>query len=267
MNAFNHTGFMDVAIEAAMKAGDILKADFGKDHIATFKTAHDIGLEIDKRSEKIILELINRTFPSHSIYSEEIGEVDNQSEYTWFIDPLDGTNNYYAGIGYFGISIALKLQNDTVVGVVYNPVTNQMFCAAKDSGATLNGERISPSEIKEPNKAVFAFIRGHRTYDGGTLEQTSELIGNHLPPRFRRTLNMWAPALDWCLLAMGGIDVLVSFESELEDQYAGTLIAQEAGAEVINFEGKPYDSEDTRIIATNPFLKKQVIELLRNFAE
>ncbi len=259
--------FMEVAIEAATKAGDVLKAGFGKKHIATFKSAHDIGLEIDKSSETVILEVITGSYPTHNIYSEEMGEVDNRSDYTWFIDPLDGTNNFYAGIGYYGVSIALKWQDEIIIGVVNNPVNEQMYCAIKGTGATLNGERISPSEIRELNKAVLAFIKGHRTLDGGSLEHTSEVLETRLSSHFRRTLKMWAPALDWCLLASGGIDVLVSFESELEDQYAGTLIAKEAGVEVVSFDGKSYDLDVTRIVATNPHLKSQVLELLRDYIQ
>lgn len=262
MNTNVYSEQLGVAIQAATKAGEVLVAEFGKKHLANFKTTHDIGLEVDKSSEKVILGIISSNYPSHNIYSEEIGAIDQQSDYTWFIDPLDGTNNFYAGIGYFGVSIALMRGNEIVVGVVNNPITKQLYFAEKGYGATLNGEPISPSKMQSLDKAVLAFIRGHRTY-GGRLEQGADAIEAHLTPQFRRTLKMWAPALDWCLLASGGIDALVSFESEVEDQYAGTLIAQEAGAAVFGFDGEPYSSRVTRIFATNPFLKDSMIEMLR----
>ena len=131
----------------------------------------------------------------------------------------------------------------------------------------MNCVELSPSKIDVTERAVLSFIRGHLTYDGYVLEKTSATLETFLPKHFRRTLKMWAPALDWCLLAAGGIDVLVSFESELEDQYAGTLIAQEAGVDVFSFSGNPYNDEVTRIIATNSGLKDQMLKLLRDYAK
>ena len=258
----NSNAFLQTAKDAALKSGLLLKENFGGKHIISFKSEHDIGLEIDKQSEKIILSILKKKFPSHSIYSEESGFINNDSEYTWFVDPLDGTNNYFAGIAYFGVSIALKQSDDIIVGVVYNPITDQMFTAAKGGGAYLNGEKIIPSSITKLRKAVLSFIRGHQTFDGGDLEKISAELENYLPRHFRRTLTMWAPSLDWCLLASGGIDALVSFESEKEDLYAGLLVAKEAEVEIKSFSGKIYNTSINRIIAANKNLSKHIIELL-----
>jgi len=263
----NSSAFLQIAKDAALKSGLLLKENFSCKHAASFKSEHDIGLEIDKQSEDIVLSILKKEFPSHNIYSEEVGFINNNSEYTWYVDPLDGTNNYFAGIAYFGVSIALKHNDEIIVGVVYNPITDQLFTAVKGKGAFLNGERIIPSSIDELNRAVLSFIRGHRTFDGGPLEKISEELENYLPRHFRRTLKMWAPSLDWCLLASGGIDALVSFESELEDQYAGTLIALESGANVVGFDGSKYDTTMLRIAGSAPRIKDELIRLLENYRD
>ena len=122
--------FLQVATESAKLAGEFLKNQFGKKHSPVFKTEYDIGLETDKSSEKIILEQISKSFPAHNVFSEELGELNRGSEYTWYIDPLDGTNNFFAGIAYFSVSIALRYKNDLLIGIVYNPVTDQIFSAS-----------------------------------------------------------------------------------------------------------------------------------------
>jgi len=259
--------FLKTAKDAALKSGLVLKENFGGEHKANLKSEHDIGLEIDKQSEDIILSILIKEFPSHSIYSEETGFINNDNKYTWFVDPLDGTNNYFAGIAYFGVSISLIQSDEIIVGVVYNPITDQMFTAVKGKGAFLNGEKIIPSSIDELNRSVLSFIRGHRTFDSGVLEKISGELENYLPRHFRRTLTMWAPSLDWCLLASGGIDALVSFESELEDQYAGTLIALESGANVVGFDGSKYNTTMLRIAGSAPGIKDELIKLLENYRE
>jgi myo-inositol-1(or 4)-monophosphatase len=259
--------FLLIATEAAKYSGEYLRDKFGKKHKPEYKSDKDIGLEADKESEKIIIEVITKTFPQHNIYSEETGFINNTSEFTWFIDPLDGTNNFYMGIGYFSISIALVQNTQLLIGIVFNPITNQLFMAEKEKGAFLNDNPIDPSNTKNIRMASLSFIKGHRTVDDLELNSESVKLEHYLASKFRRTITMWAPSLDWCLLASGGIDVLISFESELEDQYAGTLIAAESGIKIINFLGKPYQIGDQRIVACNLYLVDKVLEILNGFQQ
>ncbi|MCF6269407.1 MAG: hypothetical protein L3J41_06845 [Melioribacteraceae bacterium] len=254
--------YLEAAKTAALTAGKYLTENFGKKHVAQFKSEHDIGLAVDSESELIILNIIKEKYPEHNYYSEEFGEVKNQSKFTWFIDPLDGTNNYFAGIPYFSISIALLFENEIIVGVVYNPISNQLFEAVKDGGASLNGVRIHPSKNSELKKSVCSFIQGHDVSTSEMLAQESFEINRKLSNNFRRVINTWAPALDWALLAFGGIDALISFESELEDMYAGLLIAKEAGVKISNFNGDDFKIGDKRIVASNIYMCEVVIELL-----
>jgi myo-inositol-1(or 4)-monophosphatase len=257
--------FLKIAQDAATNAGSLLAEKFTISKTHSFKSDHDLVSEMDKISESVIIKIISKRFPDHSIFSEESGMSNKFSQYCWYIDPLDGTNNYAAGIPYFSISIALLYDKQAIVGVVYNPISKQLFWAVQGQGAFLNGIPISPAKLTETTRATLSFIRGHGTYDAGLLNQTSQSIEQLLTPQFRRKITMWAPALDWCLLAAGGIDALVSFESELEDQYAGTLICQEAGVGVVDFSGADYNPTTRRIIAANKNLTKQLIHILKPF--
>jgi len=254
--------YLEIAKTAALSAGKYLAENFEKKHVAHFKSKHDIGLAEDIKSETIILDILKEKYPMHNYHSEEFGEIKNQSKLTWFIDPLDGTNNYFAGIPYFSISIALLLENQIIVGVVYNPISNQLFEAVKNGGAFLNGSRLQPSQNITLNNSVCSFIQGHSISASEELAQESREIQNKLSLNFRRVISSWAPSLDWSLLAFGGIDALISFESELEDMYAGILIAKEAGVKIINFDGNDFKIGDKRIIASNNYLHKSLFSLL-----
>ncbi len=241
---------LNVAKLAAHSAGKYLSDNFGEKHTAKFKSPSDIGLAVDIGSEEIILNIIKEKYPEHNFYSEEIGELKNNSKFTWYIDPLDGTNNYFAGIPYFSVSIALMCENEIILGVVYNPIANQLFEAVKDEGAYLNKKELQPSENFEMNKSVCSFIQGHNVPSSQELDTVKINLQNN----FRRIISTWSPALDWALLAFGGIDALVSFDSELEDMYAGLLIAQEAGIVVSNF-------GENKIIASNKSIHKSLSKL------
>lgn len=253
--------YLEIAKSAALTAGKLLSENFGKEHIAHFKSEHDIGLSIDGESESIILNIIKEQYPEHNYYSEESGEVRNKSKFTWIIDPLDGTNNYFAGIPYFSVSIALLIENEIVVGVVFNPISNQLFEAVKNGGALLNGVSINPSTICDLNKSVCSFIQGHSVASSENLANYAFEINTKLSKNFRRTISTWAPALDWALLAFGGIDALISFESELEDMYAGLLISKEAGIKISNFNKDDFKLGEKRIIASNTHLHEKLSRL------
>ena len=126
--------YLEIAIQSAKEAGAYLLDHFHENHSPFYKSEFDVGLFVDKESEEIILKRIRNAFPSHNIYSEEIGAIKNDSDLTWYIDPLDGTNNYFVGIPYFGVSIALVKNGEAIVGVVYNPITNQLFTTIKGMG-------------------------------------------------------------------------------------------------------------------------------------
>ncbi len=256
--------YLKAAVQSAKEAGVYLIEHFQEDHSPVYKSDFDVALNADKESERIILARISNAFPSHNIYSEEIGTVKNKSDFTWYVDPLDGTNNYFVGIPYFGISIALLNKGETILGVVYNPITEQIFTAIKDRGAFLNGVKISLKHKSQSPYSVLAFIKGHEKNNKKDSDEKVKEVEKVLTNNFSRVLKMWAPSLDWSLLALGKITALVSYESELEDMFAGLLLAQEAGVEVCGFDGAVYQEGVRKIIASNKHLVNNLIRLLNN---
>ncbi len=256
--------YLDIAKQAAYSAGKYLSENFGKKHVAHFKSENDIGLAVDRESETIILNIIKEKYPKHSVFSEEFGKIENSSKFKWFIDPLDGTNNYFAGIPYFSVSISLLFENEIILGVVYNPISKQFFEATKNGRAFLNGVPINPSDNSKIEKSVCSFIQGHYVVISDELTREGVEVKTKLNKNFRRVINTWAPALDWALLAYGGIDALVSFESELEDMYAGLLIAKEAGIKISKFNGNGFKIGEKRILAANKLIHGTMLQLLEN---
>lgn len=264
MNKLNN--YLEIAVHSAKEAGVFLLNQFGKEHVPIYKSESDVGLDVDKESESIILGKIRKFFPSHNIYSEELGNINNQSSFTWYIDPLDGTNNYFTGIPHFGVSIALVENNEIILGVVYNPVTDQLFSAVKGNGAYLNNKKIETKVVNSRPYSISSFIKGHAETNN-TSDMEAQKIEQILSGKFSRVLKMWAPSLDWCLLALGKVNVLISYESEPEDMLAGLLIAQEVGIKVYNFDGKTYHYGNNKIIAVYDNLGDNPPQLLKTFAK
>src|SRR3990170_376005 len=157
-----------VAIDTAKRAGALLRAELGKRRQITFKgTPTNLVTEMDRRAEALIIEAIQAGFPGDAILSEERGTLGGPSGRRWIIDPLDGTTNYAHGIPIFCVSIALEVDGQTRLGVVYDPNFDECFVAGRGRGAWRNGERLSVSEAATLNESLVATglpynIRGTR---------------------------------------------------------------------------------------------------------
>ncbi|GED69145.1 inositol monophosphatase [Brevibacillus reuszeri] len=251
---------LEIAKEAASVAGAFLKERFLEQLVPDEELHNDVKLPEDKESERRIIEIIHGHFPTHTIFSEEVGMVSRDEEYLWIVDPLDGTNNYFIGYPYFSVSIALQHRGELVLGVVYNPVAGQMFWAEKGKGAYLNGKRISVNKRTDKARAVGTYIRGRNSI---TKEQELTFT-NPFVMETKRVLRNVGPALDWCLLANGWIEYIVMQRSGIMDVAAGIVIAEEAGATITDWQGVPYqheafESEHMRsLVASNGLLHETI---------
>jgi len=251
---------LEIAKKAASVAGEFLKERFLEQLIPDEELHNDVKLPEDKESERRIIEVLHRHFPTHTIFSEEVGMVSRDEEYLWIVDPLDGTNNYFIGYPYFSVSIALQHRGELVLGVVYNPVAGQMFWAEKGKGAYLNGKRISVNKRTDKTRAVGTYIRGRNNI---TKEQELAFTKPFVMET-KRVLRNVGPALDWCLLANGWIEYIVMQRSGIMDVAAGIVIAQEAGATITDWQGVPYqheafESEHMRsLVASNGHLHETI---------
>src|SRR5258707_9802507 len=141
--------FLDVAIETAREAGAILLAEFGRPVKISYKGEVDIVTQADKRSEQAIVARLRTHFPKHSIVAEEGGGSESESPFRWHVDPLDGTTNFAHGYPCFAVSIGLEESGEPIVGVIYQPVSGELFTAVKGEGAYLNQKKIHVSQIEK----------------------------------------------------------------------------------------------------------------------
>lgn len=254
---------MGVAIEAATVGGKVLVKYYEEGVYKTrYKEDTSLQTTADLESERVIIDTILHDFPDHSIDSEERGHIPSSSSYTpftWLVDSLDGTENFFLGIPYFSSSITLCEDGCPLIAVVYNPITEELYTAAKGKGAWLNGNRIGVS-----NKTHLKGCRAFFIPDFSTKrEPDTTRLRDTLYMQSRRLLDTWSPALDWCMVANGKVDVVVSISKYSMYPDAGTLILEEAGGKVTDFHNNVVRKENNaRIVGSNSLLHDQLLQLI-----
>lgn len=239
-------------ITAAEQGGKIVKKYFGATlELEQKSNASDFRTKADLESEQAILSALSEKFPSYNIISEETGFIDRKSEYTFVVDPLDGTNNFVLGIPNFSVSIGLLKGHTCVAGAIHVPFLNQTYSAEHGMGAFCNGKKISVSEETSLENSTIAYTRGYTSPLQLEVELLRKLgIGD--TRQYKRYLIDWSPAFDCCLLASGKIESIINDDNELYDYAAGKIIAREAGAVITDFSGmEQNDKETSRFVASN----------------
>ena len=254
--------YLEIATEAALNAGAILKHYYGNlKQIREKETPGDLLTEADLASEKSIIELLQRHLPDIPIHAEEAGQISGpkDSPYLWMIDPLDGTVNYAHGYPMFSISISLLYNKDPIVGVVYNPYRKELFKAAKGLGATLNRQPIQVSKTENLKDALlttgFAYDR-RQTKDNNYIEFCCL---THHTQGVRRG---GSAALDLTDVACGRLDGYWERGIRPWDMSAGICILREAGGFVTAYDKSPLDLYSGRLLATNHKIHNQLSQSL-----
>lgn len=255
--------WLAVATQAAQQGGAILKHYWGNlRDIREKGLPGDLVTEADQQSEKVIVDWISRHFPDHQILAEESGLSQRQSEFMWAIDPLDGTTNYAHQYPMAAVSIGLIHQEEPILGVIYNPLTEELYQAAKGLGATLNQRPIHVSTIANLNKSLlatgFAYDR-RETADNNYVEFCHF---THLTQGVRRA---GAASLDLAYVACGKLDGYWERGLKPWDIAAGAILVQEAGGQISDYKLKPLSWKSGRILATNRHLhlpiSQELVEL------
>ncbi len=249
----------NLAIEAAKKAGALLKERLGASGRIEFKGAVDIVTEMDRASEDLILGEIKKAFPDHGILTEESAEIAARSPYRWIIDPLDGTTNYSHGFPVFCVSIAVENAGEVVLGVVYNPMLDELFTAEKDGGALLNGKKISVSKVKTLDKSLLA--TGFPYDIRKTRENNLDHFANFAvtAQAIRRA---GAAALDMSCVACGRFDGFWEMKLKPWDVSAAGLIVMEAGGILSDFKGGPFSIHGAQTLASNGLIHEEMLSVL-----
>lgn len=240
------THYLDAAVEAARAAGELLRQNFHQRLRVSSFAAHDIKLEIDVRAQDLITESLLKKFPEHALYGEEGIVGDQNSDFQWVVDPLDGTVNYFYGIPHFCISIALRFKGEIIVGVIYDPMREEVWATQKGGEATLNGKPFRVSERAELAEAV---ISVGLSKTGVTIEAGLPLL-QEMVHRARKCRLMGSAALDMAYVACGRFDAYIEQGISLWDIAAGWILVENAGGTV---EMKPRtDMKDKySIVASN----------------
>jgi myo-inositol-1(or 4)-monophosphatase len=240
--------FLDFAVETAREAGAILRAEFDRPKQISYKGEVDIVTESDRRSEALIVSRLRKYYPSHGIIAEEGGgSAAADASYCWHVDPLDGTTNFAHGYPCFAVSIGLAEGGRPVAGVVFNPVTDELFAAARGEGASLNGMRIQVSAVEK--LAVSLVATGFPTHQRKRSANMNYYWEFTL--RSHGVRRDGAAALDLCSVACGRFDAFWEFGLKSWDSAAGVVIVEEAGGRVTDLSGGPYVPGGPHILATN----------------
>jgi myo-inositol-1(or 4)-monophosphatase len=220
--------YLDVAEKAARAAGELLRQNFQRPLRVNSVEAHDIKLEIDVQAQKLITKLLLEEFPEHALYGEE-GIVGDQScEHQWVVDPLDGTVNYFYGIPHFCVSIALRLGSEIIIGVVYDPIREEMWIGQKGEPPRLNGHHFRVSDRADLADAI---ISVGLSKTGVTIDAGLPLL-QRMVHRARKCRLLGSAALDMAYVACGRLDAYIEQGISLWDIAAGWLLIENAGGTV-----------------------------------
>ncbi len=254
-----HNQLLEIASNAARAAGDILRAGWGKAHDIEFKGAVNLVTEVDRASEALILDHLRAATPDINILTEETGEYGSGSAFRWVIDPVDGTTNYAHHFPYFNVSIGLEENGESIVGVVYDPILDQLFTATRGGGAFLNGKPIQPSTAQYLGESVVASGLVYDVWE--TDAGIAEIV--RLIKRARSIRIVGSAALDICYVACGRLDAYCDMGLSPWDISAARLILSEAGG-IFRLFGGSNNVEQRYCIASNGKIQTELEQLLLN---
>ena len=254
---------INVMVNACRKASKNLIRDFGEVEKlqVSIKGPGDFVTMTDKKVEKILIDELQKARSNYSILSEEIGEIKNDEEFKWIIDPIDGTSNFLHGIPHFGISVALEKNKEIICGIIFDPIKNEIFSTEKGSGSYLNNQRIRVSSRKKLEDCII-FTGGPRQASKNkevSLEEYKKFSSKVLIP----IRKMGSASLDMAYVAAGRCDGLWQRDLNYWDVAAGILLVKEAGGFVTDFIGTDKYIENKTILAANSRINEAMIEVLK----
>lgn len=248
-----------VAIEAATKAGGMLKDNINGVREVAFKGKINLVTEMDRQSEREIVSVIRAVFPRHQILAEEDTRIETDSEFRWIIDPLDGTTNYAHGFPTFAVSIAVERAGEIAAGVVYDPMRDELFTAVRGNGAYLNGKTI---HVSSTDVLINSLLATGFPYDRLTSRENNMNYFSALLLSSQEIRRCGSAALDLCSVASGRLDGYWELKLQPWDVAAGICIVSEAGGTVSTFAGSPSRISDSEILASNGKIHQAMLEII-----
>lgn len=257
---FDHA--LSIAIESVKKAGEIIKSFRGSSLKVRRKTGYDIVSEVDLSAEKEIIDHLRKHFPEHCLLSEELNSTLRCTRrFQWIIDPLDGTINYVSGLPLFSVSLALQEEGKTILGVIFDPIADELYTSIRGRGSSVNGRKIQVSDTSDLGKSVLSFmLTSHYTQ-----EEVNEVI-KHISKLsiLCRGLRLYvSQALELAYIASGRIDGTFCIKSRGFSAAAGALILIEAKGRVTDLDGSEFDNSSRSLLATNSSLHDEILSTLK----
>ena len=258
MKSTNH--ILDTALEISDQAAELIRLSSKK--IKSFKSKGEISnlvTQTDIDADKLISSKIKETFPEHNIVSEELGSNNLHSDYTWYIDPIDGTNNFVHNYPSFAVSIGIFYKDNPFAGVVYDIPNSEKYYALKNQGSYCNDSQISVSKTKQFKEGLF--VTGFIPYDEKYIDKNLQIIKNiNLNSHGVRRLG--AASLDMCHVAKGVLEGFWEYNLQPWDTAAGNIIVTEAGGTVSNDKNKNFNF-DKCIIASNGKVHDEFVDIIQ----
>ena len=254
---------VNVIVKVCRKAAKILIRDFGEIEKlqVSLKGPGDFVTASDKKVEKIIIEELQKARPNYSILSEEIGEIKNDEEFKWIIDPIDGTANFLHGIPHFAISVGLEHNGEIICGIVYDPIKDEMFVAEKGNGSYLNNQRMRVS-TRSKLKDCIIFSGGPKSESNDrdlALKEYNNFSSKVLIP----IRKLGSASLDMAYVAAGRCDGFWQRNLNYWDIAAGIILVKESGGFVTDFDGENRYIQNKTMLATNSKIGNEMIEILK----
>lgn len=260
--------FTRTAVDAAVLAGKHLLNNYKRHHIEVYGSdtlsvsnrglTKEITSSLDNEADKIIIDLITSRHPGHNMLTEETGQIDNGSPYTWVVDPLDGSSNYVNHNPFFAVSICLAYENTPITGVIFAPFIEELCVARKNHGCTLNGR---PVKVSDTDSIAKGYVVG---CPGGDLNNDrfslSSYVLNKAMKDFRK---MGSAAIESYTVSSGRVDAFVTLNISPWDIAAGALCVQEAGGVVTDYDGKPWGLTKSDVCMSNGKIHDEILEILQ----
>ena len=249
--------FLSTAINIAREAGALLAEHFQRPKEITYKRPSDLVTEADRQSEALIVSRLRACFPQHAIVAEEGGGQKTDSDYCWYVDPLDGTTNFAHGFPVFCVTLGLAYRGEVVAGVVFDPTRNELFTTERGAGAFLNGRRLRVSPVAKLSECLLAtgfppFASNH------DLNIQFYFRFTQLSHGIRRA---GSAALDLCSVAAGRFEGFWELKLNPWDKAAGSLLITEAGGRVSDLAGGPFKLLGDEIAASNGLVHDQMVKV------
>jgi myo-inositol-1(or 4)-monophosphatase len=244
---------IDVAITAIRKSGDYIRKNIYSTKVVSNKGYNNLVTNFDVNSEKIIIDVLRDGYPEWEIMSEESSPDNNSDNYSWIIDPIDGTTNFVHGIPFIAINIALKYKDDILLGVTYDPFRDELFQAQKGKGTFLNAHTVNISKEHDIRKAVVSCDLG---YDSDRGIESLDILHNLWGSIFCIRI-IGSAALGLAYVASGRLDIYFHRSVYPWDISSGILLINESGGEVRQWECKNGSNSTSYIIAANKHLISQ----------